>query len=484
MQRIDYDLLTPNLSILISEYLHKMFYDVCEDAILISVLSVLSQVGSYSRLKVQSEQVQGSKKITLANFYGLTFMPSGEGKDKPPIFILGELCEDVHKEYEKKCNEYIYAQRILLEQEALEKFEKSATEREKFIDKKTPRNLIPVITDGTIEGFTDLRKSFEIAGFGGVTVRISEFGDYITSDNNARKEFMSLITEIFDNGDSKPKAIKSERILTDIKGVPCNILVHSSFHGLLDGPGNKRLMDFLNRGLARRSFICFPETDKYFEQIEDRKINPSLNIETFKSLFTEFYTSCERFGIAKLNKKAERILEEYKQNCRTHANTLNILEDEAFRAELKNRSWKALKLSGLIAKFEDPERNVVTSAHMNCAIYITEYFGAQFQRFYKERPAPDFQRLFEFMKTEDRWLTKSDIANQKYASRNNFKNWFEDNIRLTAQYAFSQGYELLTEKYAAIGMKYKVVPLAPLERKKKRIEGILEDLEGIAVTED
>jgi len=429
------------------EYLRIEFDDIVVDSLLISVLSVIAQVCILGKISVKASTkrlIQGKDRNTLCNMYAITFMPSGEGKDKAVKLLLKTFCQPYFALFNRFNSEYMIEQKYKIEAEAEQKFGDSAIDMNRYKNEKEARRLIPVVTDGTSEGLTSMRHSFQLAGFGGVTVRISEFGDFILAENQARYDFMSIIGDMFDDGSTKAKVIKGDKVAVEIVGVPNNFFAHTSFYDLLEGSGNKKLKALFNRGFARRSFICFPQEYKYkritttqndprtsyLKDLEDEKIENELlsEIDDFFKNMTESFANIllKPMPDLWLEMDTEILFRMYLEHNAVRIEKMNIFSEEAIRAEIKHRHWKALKLSGMIAMFEHPDDLRVRLQDAQTAIYIAEFFGEHFGRFYKEEPGTAEENLMNFFIAHaNEWIPMKNIKESNFVGKNKFNAWFK-----------------------------------------------------------
>ena len=261
------------------DYLCKLNPYTPKEALLLASIVKIAQVGGINRVQVKSSMIDNPEGVTPANVYGITFLDSGAGKDKPLRDIDKNIISNIRKDFYERAEKYRDRQRNYIENEANSKFgDKRTADKMKYIKDHSPRFLPFEISDATLEGFIATREAYKDAGFGSTFIKISEFGDYITSSNDHRIEFLSMVSEVFDYGDSNPKAIKGERESEPVYDVPSSAIMHTSPSSLLEGKNRDKLFTFLNRGLARRSFVCYPA------KIQIQNINPeSIREENVKN---------------------------------------------------------------------------------------------------------------------------------------------------------------------------------------------------------
>lgn len=480
--------------------LHKYLCDLNTfthpDALLLAGLVKVSQVAGINKVCVKSSIIDTQSQQTPANIYGITFLNSGAGKDKPLRDINKNLIPYIIDDFEKRAATYRENKSNHVKQEANEKFgEKANAEKNKWISQNSPRFLPIEMSDATLEGFLAIRKSFEGAYFGSTFLRISEFGDYITSDNTARSEFLSMISEVFDYGDSSPKIIKGEKEAEGVSGVASSAIMHTSPAYLLDGINRTKLFTFLDRGLARRSFICYPgdvllETnnpDVLKEIVSSARVRAEDLVPDLKNAFLSMYentmnkyddnedlsilTDTQVKNVFTLTTEADDRISEYQIENQIHASSLPDSWDKAgIRSERANRHWKALKLSGVIACFEHPKDKSVTLDDVEEAIRITNMYGDQMAKFYSAKPTDAVDALFSYMyMRKETWVSTMDIRDQNFVDHRQFAKWIEESMTYVDQKAYVVSYVLEYGKHGRSGKKYRLMPLTKEDEKESTI---------------
>jgi len=462
-KELDTNFLSPNLGGVLDDYLVLKCRGTPKESLILALIVKISQSLMLNRVSVTF-----SETTTPINIYALNFMGSGEGKDKPLKILDSEIMDTYKNMFNEKMRDYIVKEEKKVLEKADDKYKSGRAEKEKFIEQQKPRQLVSELSDATLEGFLAMRQAFATAGFGGTFVKISEFGDYITSQNNSRLEFISAITEIYDFGDSKPKIIKGEREYSEVNGVPSTILFHTSLSGLLEGNANKQLLTFLNRGLGRRCFISCPDPlpasfegtrELLFQEYKDTITSANNMITDVKQMFSNAIGYTKINNNFRFTEEADLILFDYKLYNHYRASQRDYYEEDALRAELKNRHWKCLKLAGLIAAFEHPKKNEVTTDDLQVAIYITELFGFHLASFFGKQEIEGYQKLYGFLKYNlNKWVSKTDIRSQRFVGKNNFTRWLEENIQFSEELASKDGYTLEKEDNGSRGEKYRLVP--------------------------
>lgn len=478
--------------------LHQYLCDlnplISPDALLLSSLIKISHIGTINHLQVQSDIVSNPEHTTPANIYGVNFMDSGTGKDKPMKDIDKNILIDVFEDFYTRAANYREQRNKNVEKEADEKYgDKRTGEKIKFIQTNSARYLPLELSDATLEGFEATRQEYQRAGFGGTFVKISEFGDYITTNNMRRMEFLSMVSEVYDSGDSNPKAIKGEIISYPVRGIPSTAILHTSPAGLLEGQNRSSLFSFLNRGLARRSFICYPKDDEFLkftnmsaEKIHliiiDRKKKAEQIIDEVKKDFENFYFKTRKpddviyhdDNTFTYTPEANKRMGMY--NIENNILAMKISKDsekDGIRSDLVSRNWKTLKLAGVIAAYEHPEKKTVEIQDVERAIEITNRYSTHLARFYTAEPTAGYEKLYSFfMQNIGVWVTTMHMRKERFVSDREFRRWFDDSLQPATELLENEGYVLQEQKHGKSGVKYRVMPIIQTQEKEEDKENI------------
>lgn len=441
------------------DYLQKLNVDVPRIVLLSVVLTKLSQLACHCRVKVKTQSIS-DKNGTYPNIYTLTFMKSGGGKDKPFRDFDRTVIPWFREDFVTKATKFKEKITEEIQKEADEKYgENNTAVKANFIESKTPHFLIRELKDGTVEGLTSMRESFEMADFGCTFLKISEFGDFITSDNSLRESLLSYIVEIYDFGDSAGKVTKANKISRSVEGVPSVASFHTSISGLLEGRNHDKLVTFLDRGGARRFLTA------YVDGSEESYINRSLSIEEqadfvkkektdatellegglydyikeFFDILSQKYTALDNVFV--FDEEAENYLGIYTRKCVEEAGRVN---DSGVSIEIHNRPFKAIKLAGLIAMWSDPENKKVALPDLEIAIEVLEFYGESYKKFYAAKPETNFDKIANFLiKNANKFYKKDEIIKKTGIRRNDFYNVWKFNYADLEDYAIDRGFEFI-----------------------------------------
>lgn len=313
------------------------------------------------------------------------------------------------------------------------------------------------------------RQAFKDAGFGGTFFLNSEFLDYILHTNNNRNHLLTLLSEVYDLGNDHGKSIKyAGDNPSAIDGIPSNILVFGSVSGMHEEGTHDRLINILNKQLARRSFICYPFEDEYpkqeFNTLDDyvrRERYISFDIGAISDKYSnELFNTFQRIGDGSVlipDEKAYSLYLAYRIYLNNKADKLSPYSHDGLRGELLGRYWKAIKLAGILQSFKNSESFEIDEDSMGSAIYQAEFFGRYFEKFYDDKPVSDAQMLYSYLlNRKNTWVTKGDIRDKAFVSKNIFSKWFNDVLGVLEEIAIGEGYLLERQSYGRNGMQYMI----------------------------
>lgn len=399
------------------------------DILLLTHYVYISRVLCFNRVKVRC-----TEREVFPNLYVIIFAPSGSGKDKSKyhfeqlyktVFEKQKVLMTEHKETREKKIENHLAQK---DKEGKDKF--TSLQKQRYRMENEPKQLFDKLRDGTPEGLESLRQEFMRAGFGSTHFANSEFVDYITSTNGPKLDLVNYIKELYENGESDAKVIKSDKKASETTGVPCTVCVRSSQSGLTDSESSKNLFkNLLSRGYTRRSIFCVPPPrtveKKTFEEIKGNKAYVDVAAEYYKELVTEMYsqTLCQplagEYVTIEMTEAADRLHTLYSQDVQIEAGAIDNLTDDNEKSELVDRPWRSLRLAACIAAFEHPDNLVITEEDYTMAVDHILYFAQQFDAVVNDKQVLDSEKLYDYITRAQKTgeVTKMDIYRSGLAPR-------------------------------------------------------------------
>lgn len=439
------------------------------EAINLSLMAKLTQVLNFKRVRVSLSP----EETPLVNYYGIMFLDSGAGKDKVIGDIDKLLLSPFYRDFANKAEGYVETEKKRIEKEAEDKFGGASKSRlRQYIEDNAPRFLVTEGSNGTLEGWLSMREAFDYAGFGGTFFQNSEFNDFILKDDASRAEFLTFLKEVYE-GDTKAKIIKKDKTTKPVNQIPHSMLVHSPLSGLFDNKGHKKLLSFMNTGLARRAFVSYPELVKIdYSDLDLDKIGPMRAKQK-----REAYKAAEQHEkhvqkildrlilnqIVKVSDGALSLYYKYQLFCEFRASKLDRMKQEGIKAELSGRFWKALKLAAVIAVFDHPDDLKVTAEDLVFAIIQAETYGNSVNKIYTITAPDEIKQVYNFIKNQPSWVTRIEIIDQNFVNKNKFKRWFDNSLPLIEEMGMNEGYELKWEQYGKGGRRYRL-DLLPFDK--------------------
>ena len=361
----------------------------------------------------------------------MVFMPSGFGKDRA-LFYMKKCFEEVSASIETRVEGYITDTEETNTQHA-ENQDWSAKRVRGYIADNTPYYLSDTIGDATPEGLLSLRKEFEKAEFGSLHFSNSEFIDYICTKDANKIYMISLLKDAFEEGNNPHKMIKSSKVNNAVSGVPQTMLVHSSLSGLLENEGaNQTLKDFFNRGLARRSFVCYPNISK--AKLIRNTSDYSEHLLKAQQLFSKVFKNTQKNNIIGVPQDVVNTYRAYEEYNFEMASKIKDYEYEAKRSELMDRHRKSLRMAAIIAIFSRPDdvdmdgKYNITAEDFELAREQVEFYSQQFKALYERKAPSDATRIYDLLKKKE--MSKGEIGELPLAPTNSNKKtfWLDNTI--------------------------------------------------------
>src|SRR5690606_6107089 len=118
--------------------------------------------------------------------------------------------------------------------------------------------------------------------------------------------------------------------------------------------------------------------------------------------------------------------------------------NEVLKAELSSRAWRALKLSAILQKFEDPNSTEIGIQAYERAIDICMMF-TDYPILFDSKD--DINQLTTFLiKNRKEEITLASIRNQKFTNKNYFSKWLNEVMPLVQDELAFRGYKLIKNK--------------------------------------
>lgn len=436
----------------IMDILNDLFPNANYNCKLNILLAKTGQMISFKRVCFQEIE-----NIKLINHYAINFMPSGMGKDK----ICNDLDRFIFKNFilyfKDKAKDYIAERELQIEQEASNLYpeEKQQGQKDSYIQTQIQqiRMLDLEVGKATPEGLFEDAKAFNLADFGSIFVKLSEFGLFL---QNGRQEDLLFFTSLFDAYDGKisSKSTKYSKRESSIDNMPVNTLLHSDYTMFkTDIQSHFNLL--MQMGLARRSITSFQhnniqkiETNPKIAREKQEKAYLKANIISDK-LINSFMNIPDKAVYKLTNDAYDDVFYPY---CVEIAELCNEHKDnEIFNKEIKSRELKVLKIAGMFACLNHPTELIINKIDVNQAIVTVEQLSKDLKKFidYKPKVNDSYELLFNFLTANlNETFSKTMLIN-KYRDfgfkREVFRKDFENILEIVAEMATQEGYFLQQE---------------------------------------
>ena len=329
---------------------------------------------------------------------------------------------------------------------------------------KAPQPLSNAIS--TVEGLTARLNNFARDGIGMPSIYVGELGSELASNPNMTDN-IRLISELFDLGDKKSKAIKDEeRQDQEVKGMgACALFVGSEDNIIMDKQISQKFRTEFITKLARRTILVYPSKAEFEECIISYRDYEDMRIrqETDEQLAAEgqAYIGSASNDIASellhsenrtidIDEDAEQAFKDYKMYTNALGNGMNFLY-KSVQLEQLHRSWKMLKMAAVYAMWDMSDS--ITMEHITDAIYYVEKIGGYLGAYEEYASKEEYELLVDYFQTHpEHKLTLHDLKKRGFISGNTgLDNRVRELIKLADSLAGSDG----LIKYEKDVMSYK-----------------------------
>jgi len=436
---IEFDKLNYNMQMLIN----------CPKAISYGIpLSMSAAIAAFQMANFAS---QFQLKLKLGNSKiptnAIVFVLSGSGNGKDAAIGAMEKAMDfgyniIQQEREKKARKAAEAR---AEQE-----DGDNSNWQKFY--KEPQPLFNAIS--TVEGLTSRLNQFARDGIGMPSVVVSELGSELQTNPNMTDN-IRLISEVYDEGNKKSKAIKdSERQDAEVAGMGMNALfVGSEDNIIMDKDVSKKFRTEFVTKLARRSMFVYPSKEEFDNCIIGYSDYESIikHHEEMEWLAKEGagYISSRTADIATMFiERDSRLLDisdealaafrDYKLYTTNLGSGMSYIY-KSVQLEQTHRSWKMLKLAGVFAIWDVSD--AVEIKHVKEAIYFVEKIGKYMEQYEEYASKEEYELILDFFRHKpDIVLSLHDLKKRGFITGNsNIDNKVKELVRMADSLAGSEG---------------------------------------------
>lgn len=352
--------------------------------------------------------------LVPVNMYAMNLMPSGAGKGFSTNIMEEQITGQFRARF-METFEHIAEKKLeaLAFERSVRKQVDEAEEKERVLKEfKSLGPLVYSFDSGTPPAVKQMRHKLLMADAGSVNLIIDEIGSNLLGN----LEVLNTFLELFDVGAIKQKLVKNTN--ENIRGeeiigrTPTNMMLFGTPAKLLNGGKiEEELNSMLETGYARRCFFGIagdPQKVKLTPQ-EVYDLMTSTNTEQFiEDLADRLERLADGSNMRKsltMQKDTALLVIEYKLKCESLAAELGEHE-EARKAEISHRYFKALKLAGAYAFIDDSLE--LTSDHFYAAIKVAEESGRAFDMLLgRDRP---YVKLAKYLASTGKELTQPDLV--------------------------------------------------------------------------
>lgn len=296
-----------------------------------------------------------------------------------------------------------------------------------------PRQINPLSNAlATEAGMVKRLNDFKKEGIGCPALYVDEISTELASNPDMIPN-IKLVAQLFDVGDMKSKPLKDSKMQSDeVHGMGMTALFIGSEHGIMEEipVRTKFETEFISK-LARRSYFVYPEFKEEEEEVttleellkkekqakdSGYELNQILNKKARKVAHNSIGND---FNNMTLSEDCSTLYTIYSLYCEEVAK----LDDsvEAVALEQQHRHWKALKLAGVYAVFNEHQQ--VEVQDLKEAIYVAELTGKDIGTFVEKANREPYEIMLEHFKdggppvsvhdmVKKKWITKpSDLKN-------------------------------------------------------------------------
>ena len=358
---------------------------------------VLSNYVNQFHPKIMDNRISHDK--IPPNYIGFSLLGSGNGKDSSMLAIRGAL-EQGYMAIESKRKE-----------DALERAKAIAEEKEvedymKFY--KAPPPLESTVS--TEEGMVLRLNTFEHSELGMPSIFVGELGTELQTNNNMIPN-IKLVSELFDVGHRKSKALKDQdRQDKEINGMGMSAFFHGSEDNILRDPKVKEKfgLEFVTK-LARRTFFNYPFVEEKNERVIkfdnfDDVVASNNKKSVAKREARDYFSNLSLLisntligeaNAVSLDDEAWEIYQAYKFMCENSAEGYDF-DDSMLKTEIASRHWKVIKLAGAYALLDTSP--TINKSHISSAIYWAEFNSKYLEHYLNEASKEPYELMADDMK--------------------------------------------------------------------------------------
>ena len=370
----------------------------------------------------------------ILSYYGMSFLPSGSGKDYVLNLFNNYLIPFVPGYMEKVIKDYKEEFEAQEEYKIRQLDKKQQKQAEYDLQQKINnfRYLNTEIHDATVLGLYSDAEIIDRLGQGALFLRIEELGDYIdgiTTGNKQKKELFEKLKEISD-GRFSATTISGDNKRKTLNNIPVSAMLYSDFENFKTTRNREYLNKMLRTGISRRSFIFMEEikpVNKAIDFMEKQQaiVEAQQLSAELKSIFTNIAGKSYL-----LSEEAHRTIDAYKNQCIDAYNEEVAQKNITIQGlDIKESWWKILKLGVVYHILNDPTNILVSSRDILEAIDFYREICNSFKILKDTHADTAVEKMIKYIiERDDNNIKMGDLRSQRFVGDVQFKKWFEEVI--------------------------------------------------------
>lgn len=370
----------------------------------------------------------------ILSYYGMSFLPSGSGKDYVLNLFNNYLIPFVPGYMEKVIKDYKEEFEAQEEYKIRQLDKKQQKQAEYDLQQKINnfRYLNTEIHDATVLGLYSDAEIIDRLGQGALFLRIEELGDYIdgiTTGNKQKKELFEKLKEISD-GRFSATTISGDNKRKTLNNIPVSAMLYSDFENFKTTRNREYLNKMLRTGISRRSFIFMEEikpVNKAIDFMEKQQaiVEAQQLSAELKSIFTNIAGKSYL-----LSEEAHRTIDAYKNQCIDAYNEEVAQKNITIQGlDIKESWWKILKLGVVYHILNDPTNILVSSRDILEAIDFYREICNSFKILKDTHADTAVEKMIKYIiERDDCNIKMGDLRSQRFVNDVQFKKWFEEVI--------------------------------------------------------
>lgn len=379
------------------------------------------------------------------NYIGFLLSGSGNGKDSS-INAQEQALEKGYNaiDHYRKEAEIARAKRQALEQEG-----------DEAVWKQFYKQPLPLANSlSTVEGIISRLNKFKRDGIGMSSIVVSELGSELSTNPNI-VDNIRLLSELYDSGNKKSKAIKDyERQDQEVKGMGmCALFVGSEDNIVMDRTISMKFKTEFITKLARRVHFVYPLKQEFNEAIVEYKDFNDMQIknEQYRMIGNEARAAIghivddvadfwldKEIKTLRIDPKAMEIYDAYKIYCTSLGSGFDFVH-KSVMLEQTHRHWKTLKLAGVYAALRKSE--LIEVEDLRESIYFSEKIAHYLEDYENYASKEPYELMFDFLENNPSVsLNLHELKKRGYiTSVSNYENKAKELAEMANSYAGAKG---------------------------------------------